>query len=496
MWSHKLASMGASLFIMGAAIRLYGPEQMGIWIFATSLATYLALLDFGTASSLPRILPRLRRSHSGVEINRLVSTAFWMVCLAAVSAFVAFSVFNDFLFEILMGANVSDPRQKLVLEITVLAALLAVPLRVGYGLLASLSRFDLYFGIDLIGIAARVALVFGVVVTWQADMVVFALVATLPPLLANMAQFAMGFRYAKVRINWSDLSFSNVGEIFSHTGASLLLTFSTMLLVQGGTLASAQLGLVAVAIFAIPLMLVTQAMSFGASTGALVAPVASALSVGEAAKLREIVMGAIGASMSVSILVSLSLYVLGPVFLQWWLSTDSMGVGPLNEMENVLNVLLVGALLIAPTSVARGVLLGTGRHWSSAMVEFAGAVLGLACGVMLIHIFDMGVAGLAWGFVLGYASRFFVMALLLVRSARVGLGWIVLAVIKPLLFGMIGLALAVAVLGWPMFDSGVGISLLRLVLACSVWAAGTWVFVLNDVQRRSFLGYFRKVFFK
>jgi O-antigen/teichoic acid export membrane protein len=490
MWGHKLASMGASLFIMGAAIRLYGPEQMGIWIFATSLATYLALLDFGTASALPRILPRLRHSHGEAEINRIVSTAFGLALLAALLAITVFGFLNDYLLEMLMGTRITDPGQQIVLEITVLAALLAVPLRVGYGLLASLSRFDLYFGIDLIGVLARVALVFGVVVAWQAEMMVFALVATLPPLLANIAQFATGIRHAGVRIGWRDVSFANLGDILSHTGASLLLTFSTMLLIQGGTLASAQLSLVAVTIFAIPLMLVTQAMSFGASTGALVAPVASALSVGGGDKLREIVMGAIGASMSISVLVALSLYVVGPVFLQWWLAGDAVGQGALEEMRGVLNVLLVGALLIAPTSVARGVLLGTGSHWSSATVEFGGAVLGLVCGMMLMTSFDMGVAGLAWGFVLGYVSRFAVMVVLLARVAQVGMVWLVLAVIKPLLFGVLGLFLAITWFGWPSPDSGVWLSALRLILACFVWAVGTWLFVLNALQRQKVVNKF------
>jgi Na+-driven multidrug efflux pump len=192
--------------------------------------------------------------------------------------------------------------------------------------------------------------------------------------------------------------------------------------------------------------------------------------------------------------VVLSLYVLGPVFLQGWLGGDAVGLDVLDEMRGVLNILLLGAVLIAPASVARGVLLGTGGHWSGAGVEFGCAVFGLACGVTLMVGFDLGVAGLAWGFVLGYVSRFAVLAVLLARASRVGLGWLALAVVKPLLLGALGLAVAVAGLGWPAFDSGVDVSALRLAVACLIWAAGTWAFVLNGAQRRSFLERFRKVF--
>ena len=92
-WGHKLGSVAASFFVMGAATRLYGLEQIGVWIFATALASYLAMLDFGTSSALPRIVPRLRQSGNLDAIHQIVSTAF---SLAVVMAIVGLAVLLAF----------------------------------------------------------------------------------------------------------------------------------------------------------------------------------------------------------------------------------------------------------------------------------------------------------------------------------------------------------------------------------------------------------------
>ncbi len=478
---------------MGAATRLYGLEQIGVWIFATALASYLAMLDFGTSSALPRIVPRLRQSGNEDAIRQIVSTAFSLAVTVAILGLVALFAFGHHLVEALTGDTSGDTSQQTILVMTLLAGLVALPLRVGYGLLASVNRFDVYFGVDLIGIILRVILVFFVVITWQWGIVMFAAAALVTPLIANIVQYLLGLRFSGLRIGWGDISMAAVKELLSHTGASLLLTFSAMLLIQGSTLAAAKLGTSAVAILAFPLLLITQGMSFGASAGGLVSPVASALSVADSGRLRAMALGTISAASAFSVAIFLLFFFLGPVFLDYWLVGGKVDRAALEDIVGVLDILLWGALFIGPAAAARGVLMGIGKHWAGASVEFGSSILGLLAGISMM-VSGQGTAGLAWGLALGFVARYAGLLALLVGSIGTSLGAVLLVTGKPVIVGLVSIALASYYFGLPSYDSGMALAVGGASVAISVWAIGTWRVVLNSIQREYVVSRIKRVF--
>ncbi len=482
LWGHKLVSVAASFFVMGAATRLYGLEQIGVWIFATALASYLSMLDFGTSSALPRIVPSLRQRGNVDSIRQIVSTAFSLAVAVAIVGLVVLLTFGNYLVVALTGDTSGDRSQYAILVMTLLAGLAALPLRVGYGLLASVNRFDIYFGVDLAGIILRVILVFFVVVTWQWGIVMFATVALISPLLANIVQYLLGLRFNDLRIVWGDISMAAVKELLSHTGASLLLTFSVMLLIQGSTLAAAKLGTSAVAILAFPLLLITQGMSFGASAGALVSPVASALSVAGSGRLREMALGTISASSAVSVAIFLLLYFLGPVLLDYWLVGGKVDRTALEEIVGVLDILLWGGVFIGPAAAARGMLMGIGKHWVGASVEFGSSIFGLLAGISMMAS-GQGTAGLAWGLALGFVARYIGLLAPLVGSVGTTLGAVMLVTGKPVIVGLVSIALSGYFFGIPSYDSGMTSAVGGASAAMLVWAIGTWWVVLNGIQR-------------
>ncbi len=492
-WCHKLGSLAASIFVMGAATRLYGLEQIGVWIFATALASYLVLLDFGTSSALPRIVPRLRQSGNVDAIRQIVSTAFSLAVVVATVGLVVLFAFGHHLLEALTGDASGDQSQYAILVMTLLAGLVSLPLRVGYGLLASVSRFDVYFGVDLAGIILRVILVFFVVVAWQWGIVLFAAAALISPLMANIVQYLLGLRFSALRISWGDISMAAVRELLSHTGASLFLTFSAMLLIQGSTLAAAKLGTSAVAILAFPLLLITQGMSFGASAGALVSPVASALSVAGSGRLREMALGTISAGSAISVAIFLLLYFLGPVFLDYWLLGGKVDRPALEEIVGVLDILLWGGLFIGPAAAARGVLMGIGKHWVGASVEFGSSILGFLAGISMMAS-GQGTAGLAWGLALGFVARYVGLLAPLVGSVGTTLGAVLMVTGKPVIVGLVSIALSIYLFGIPSYDSGTASAVGGASAAMSVWAIGTWWVVLNSIQREYVASRLKRVF--
>lgn len=495
LWGQKLVSMAATLLVMGAAVRLYGLEQIGVWILGTTIATYLALLDFGAASALPRTLPRLLRSDNAAGV-RLVSGAALLTLLVAGAGILLFAVCGENLANVLLDGHNNTATEQMVLAITILAAILAIPLRVGYGLLASVSRFDIYFGIDLIAQVVRTVLVMLVVVEWRLDIVFFALVATSPSLIANVIQYALGLRHSRIRIEFSWGLLAHARELLSHSGASLLQTFSTMLLIQGSTLAAAQLGTTSVAAIAIPLMLVTQAMSFTAAAGALVTPVASTLSLNSDGDLEAMARNSITASASLSAPLVLSLFLAGPSLMQLWLGAGKADQNALGQLTHVLQLLVVGAFFIGPAAAARGVLMGVGKHWHSATAETASALAGLLFGFLLLNMFELGVYGIAVGVAFGFVVRYLVVTALLIRSITIAPKALLLSTAKPFALLLIGLAPSTLWLGLPDPSMNWREATQHILAGWMIWGLGSWVFVLNKLQRASVISWIRQHLFR
>lgn len=486
-WGHKVAYIFASLFITGIATRAYGLAEMGIWLLATTIASYIALFDFGASSALPRTLPKLLREGRFSEASQIVSSALLVSIVAALIGMVLLVFAGEGAVNLLLASNQMGSTHYHILLVTVIIALLGLPLRVGYGLLASKNRFDVYFGVDLLGVLARVFLVFLVVAKWEAGILAFAFVAILPPLFANMAQFYYGSRHANVAISLSNFSHKSLAELASHTGASLVLTFSTMLLAQGSSLVAAKLGTAAVAALAIPLMLVTQAMSFSGSLGALVTPVASHLSADMGSGLARLTSGIISVSISMSTPIVLVLCYVGPEFVQWWLGVKHDDQATMDDLIHGLQLLAVGAICIGPAAAARGILLGAGKHWHTASSDLVGAIIGFFSGLLMLNTTIWGVLALASGVVIGFAMRFLSAVLMLVLTLRLRSHELFIAIVAPMTLFVVSFCLPLLIDDMPGAYSGLAASFMQLTFGMSIWAIGTWSFVLTPAMRNKLL---------
>lgn len=493
LWGHKVAYVISSLLVTGVAARFYGLEEMGVWILGTTLATYVALLDFGAASALPRILPRLLSKGRHSEASRLVSCAFLLGAGVSLIGVLVIYFGGVGVAQILLGESAGAGHYD-VLAVAVVAALAGLPLKVGYGLLATSNRFDIYFGLDLAGVFFRLALVLLVVLEWRLGIFVFAVVAVLPPLLTNIIQYHLGVRQVGVSITFSGLSRASVYELMSHTGASLLLTFSAMMLAQGSIIAAAKLGLASVSALAIPLMLVTQAVSFSGSLGALVTPVVSSLSVAKEQALADVAIGAISLSASMSVPIVVALFFAGPAFVHWWLGT---GAGEHTLMQQLvwnLQILSIGAFFVGPASAVRGVLLGAGRHWGSAFSELSSAVLGLGIGLALLQLTTLGVSALAIGVSVGFMARLSLAAILLNMEIRLRPFDLVMSIFKPSGLLLLSMGAPTVIFGFPGALSALHTLMAQVVMGGMIWAIGTWWFVLTPSVRNFLANKIRKTY--
>ncbi|UCV28959.1 MATE family efflux transporter [Ferribacterium limneticum] len=493
MWGHKVAYIISSLVVTGVAARFYGLEEMGVWILGTTMATYVALLDFGAASALPRILPRLLSNGRHSEASRLVSCAFLLGAGVSLIGVLVIYFGGVGVAQLLLGESAGAGHYD-VLAVAVVAALAGLPLKVGYGLLATSNRFDIYFGVDLAGVFFRLALVLLVVLEWRLGIFVFAVVAVLPPLLTNIIQYYLGVRQVGVPITFSGLSRASVYELMSHTGASLLLTFSAMMLAQGSIIAAAKLGLASVSAFAIPLMLVTQAVSFSGSLGALVTPVVSSLSVAKEQALADVAIGTISLSASMSVPIVVALFFAGPAFVHWWLGTGGEEHTSMQQLVWNLHFLSIGAFFVGPASAVRGVLLGAGRHWESAFSELSSAVLGLGIGLALLQLTTLGVSALAIGVSVGFMARLSIAAILLKMEIRLRPFDLAMSIFKPSGLLLLSMGAPTAIFGFPGALSALHTLMAQVVMGGTIWAIGTWWFVLTPSMRNLLVNKIRKTY--
>jgi O-antigen/teichoic acid export membrane protein len=493
LWGHKVAYIISSLVVTGVAARFYGLEEMGVWILATTMATYVGLLDFGAASALPRVLPRLLSESRHGEASRLVSCA--VLLGAGVSLIGMLVIFFGWVgvARPLLGGGVETGHYDII-AVVVAAALIGLPLKVGYGLLATANRFDIYFGVDLAGVIVRLALILLVVLEWRLGIFVFAVVAVLPPLLTNIIQYYLGVHRVGVPITFSGLSRASVHELMSHTGASLLLTFSAMLLIQGSTLAAAKLGMASVSAFAIPLVLITQAISFSGSLGALVTPVVSSLGVAKEQALADVAVGTIASSASVSVPIVVALFFAGPVFVHWWLGTGGEEHTSMQQLVWNLQFLSIGAFFLGPASAVRGVLLGAGRHWGSAFSELSSAVLGLGIGLALLQLTTLGVSALAIGVSVGFMARLSIAAILLKMEIRLRPIYLAMSIFKSSGLLLLSIGAPTVIFGFPDAQSALHTLMTQLVVGGTIWAIGTWWFVLTPWMRNLLVNKIRKTY--
>jgi O-antigen/teichoic acid export membrane protein len=493
LWGHKVAYLISSLIITGVDARFYGLEEMGVWILGTTLATYIALLDFGAASALPRILPRLLSSGRHSEASRLVSSAFFLGAAVSLIGMLAIIFGGVDTAQLLLGEGAGVGHYD-ILAVVVLAALGGLPLKVGYGLLATSNRFDIYSAVDLAGVIFRLALVLLVVLEWRLGIFFFALVAVLTTLLTNMIQFYLGVRQVGLPITFSGLSRASVYDLISHTGASLLLTFSAMMLIQGSTLAAATLGLASVSAFAIPLMLVTQSMSFSGSLGALVTPVVSSLSASKEQVLGDVAVRTILLSASISVPIVVALFFAGPAFVYWWLGAGEEEYASMQQLVLNLHFLSIGVFFLGPASAVRGVLLGVGRHWGSALSELSSAVLGLGIGLALLHLTALGVSALAIGVSVGFMARLLIAAILLKMEISLRPFDLATSIFKPSGLLLLSIGAPMVIFGLPDAQSALHTLMAQVIMGGTIWAIGAWWLVLTPSMRNLLTSKIRKTY--
>jgi O-antigen/teichoic acid export membrane protein len=186
-----------------------------------------------------------------------------------------------------------------------------------------------------------------------------------------------------------DLQARWLRELLSLSGAVMVGTFAAALTLQGSTLVLAILvPPEQVALYAVPVVLALNLMSFASSASAFLSPIASQLSGRDDERLRAAVSLSARYAFAFAALTWLGVLLLGPLVLSLWLGTKTLSLTSLATMFAVLITATGGMALAIPGTMLRGALVATGRHWQVACIELGTAALGLvgAVGLTLAEV--------------------------------------------------------------------------------------------------------------
>jgi O-antigen/teichoic acid export membrane protein len=371
-------------------------EAFGAWSLILQLSAYVGYFDFGIQTAVGRFVAHSTERKDFELRTRVVSSAFVLLSAMGFLALltigvVALSLPN--LFHQIHGHMVFETRITLLLVGGSLA--LGLPGSVFSSTFLGLQRNEIPAAV--IGISRLLGAVLVVAVVRQGgDLAPMGIVTAAVNVLALLVQFALMRRLLPdVTISISRATWPSAREIISYCG-SLSIWSIGMLLVTGLDLAI--VGMYRfndLAYYAVAATLVTFLNGlFGAIFGALGSPAAVLHARNDRVGLGSMVATSTRVSMLLLLAVGLPLIVAAHPILRAW-------VGPAyaDHATPLLQILVAANMIrmcISPYIIA---MIGTGEQSKIVLVPVLEGIVNL--GVSLFLVRSLGVAGVAWGTLLG-----------------------------------------------------------------------------------------------
>jgi O-antigen/teichoic acid export membrane protein len=488
-WVNRVLAIVAPLVITPIVLGRLGLETTGVWLLASQLASHLMLLDIGLGTSLMRLLARSKALGDDKLASRYVSTAFYSlaVCsliLLAASPWIGAAFVRWFGIE----GSLADTARTLGI-VTVVYVAVSLPLRIGYGLVSSSHRFDRIQLWDAIGIGFRVAIIVGVFTLAEPTVLTLALVVFATSIFTAVATLADGRR---MNPGWSlapgNVSKEALGLLSSMSGASLLVTAATVLLMQGSSVVTGStLGPSAVPLIAYPLMIFTALTPFFNTFAVLASPVAAGLAAqNEQQRMLPAVLTVAQYLTSATVALLIFVLTMGEVLLQLWLPESQVDASDIQVMARALTIILAGFAVSGLSPLARSILSSVGYHWPAAMVEGVTSIAGLVFGFVLMRWTHFDVVGMALGIGTAMCCRALLWPALLARYFQTPATRIISKSLwRPALTAMI--AAAAGLIMHSIVDTAGTANpvapILLLVASGGAWAASTWFLVVLPEHR-------------
>ena len=374
----------------------------------TVFVSHLSLLDTGLANILTRFLAAQKATSNAASGSRYLATTFYLLMAIGFLLLATSPVLIIWFMQTLQVDSSVMASARESTWVAIIFTAVSLPLRVGHGLLSSIHQIDKLNIIGSLSIAVRIILIMTVFQFFEPELVHLALIVFGSTLLGTLMVFISGIRSnGELSLKPSHFSLIEMRELLSLGGSALIVTLSALLMTQSGTMITGYiLGPEFVPVVAYPLLIFTALTPFIAVFQTLLTPVASALSAThEKQRILLIFQMAVRYQSAAALFLLFVFVTFGETLIVNWLSGPNISEDTLTTIALSVMILLTGFAFSSVAFIGRAVLTSVGRHWPSAIIEFATALIALVFGYSLLRFSSLGVYGIAVGVTLALVVR-------------------------------------------------------------------------------------------
>jgi O-antigen/teichoic acid export membrane protein len=468
------AAMVVGFLLMPVVVEHIGIGAFGIWVLATSIGSYLGLLDAGLIQTLVKTSADLLARNDREELSSMVGTVFTLYLLLGLlsgALVISLSLVADRVFSV-PAADAST--LKIVILVVGLQIAFGFPMSIYRGLMSGLQDFHAMGAISILSNLLKFAMT---ILLLKSGFELLSLVLLGSGLAVTESIACMVW----VRYRIPDLSLS-LG--FKYAKASGLARFSGSMFIWGIAARASQMDRIIIGLL-LPVSSITTyevgARVHEASRNLLysvltsVIPAASALSAThESGAIRELYLNGTKYLLLAYATIVLGIFLFGKQFLRLW-----MGNG-FDESLWILYVLAIGSLYQSQSVMGHVMLVGTGRIRLFTKVMAIYPILGIVLNLILLPI--LGLIGAAFSSLVTCLVMESILVVHVKRAFEIGLTTLVKRCHLPALASVAPAAAVVYLLqtgfpvdSWPRLSIGIAIFVLLVLL---------WYYVFELVKRR------------
>jgi O-antigen/teichoic acid export membrane protein len=392
-WVLTAATIAATYLLTPFIIHTLGQDGYGTWSLIVAITGYMNLMALGVPMACVRYLAEEAAEGDIRQMNATIGSAAGLYLMIGAAALVCGGVLLS-----VFGAVYQVPAAW-SLQAHLALGLLVIQLSAGFigllpeGIMFAHHDFVWRNVVRLIGLGLRLALTV-VLLSLSPSLVLLALVQLLCLAFdVGASLLIIRRRYPHVRVRLADFEWRTVRRIFAFSVHVLLLSAGARLSFETDALViGARLSVSAIPFYAVANSVVVYLMDFVIAIAAVVSPMASKLKTERRpAELEWMFLCWSKVAASISLLAGMSLIVLGPTFIGWWIDRSYE-----EPSGAVLRILMVSGFLFLPArGVALPVLMGIGKPRAATMSFVAAGLLNLALSIALARPF--GLSGVAVG---------------------------------------------------------------------------------------------------
>ncbi|MBI3159766.1 MAG: oligosaccharide flippase family protein [Chloroflexi bacterium] len=408
-----------SLFILPLMVAELGKEHYGIWTLIGQTIGFLVLSNLGVSNAVGRFVARARARGDAEELNAVVSSSFLMMAFSGLVILLASLLLLGPLPGWLGIQPADHAAARVVFLINAGTLALALPMRIGAGILSGYQHYGLVNGMQTLYSLGRVAGVLALLAAGRLSLVPLAWALSAASLLQYLALLVIGLRIiGGVRPRLERASLPVAKEVLGLGLASMVLSSSSSLYREGIVLAAGPLlGPSTAGVYGVVLTVVTRISGLLSQLGNPLLTLASeAQARGDMKQLRALSDGVLRVTFALGVSAAAGLAVFGEPALRLWLGGTDWTPAEYQVAAQALTLMSAALAVGLPQLAARSLLQGVGKHWVVSWGFLLASLGGLGLAVWGMRN-GWGLLGAAagWSFVL-LAQGVFIYPPMLLRA--------------------------------------------------------------------------------